>query len=65
MKKALFIITCSLMLVSCGGSADKETATDTIVSPEMQNIEQSSSEIKTKSEDLNQKADSILNNLNN
>jgi hypothetical protein len=64
MKKTLFFIACALVLASCGGSADKETKNDTIISPELQKIEQTSVENKNKSEELNKKADSILNNLN-
>ncbi len=64
MKKTMIIIVCAFLFASCGGGAGKESASDTIVSPEMQKIEQSSSDIKVKSEDLNKKADSILNNLN-
>jgi hypothetical protein len=64
MKKTLFFIACAIVLASCGGSADKETKTDTIISPEMQKVEQTSADNKARSEELNKKADSILNNLN-
>ncbi|MCK9612843.1 MAG: hypothetical protein PHR81_08080 [Bacteroidales bacterium] len=63
MKKFLMLLACAFMLTSCGGGATDEVQTDTIVSPEMQQIEKSSADIKTQSEDLNKKADSLLNNI--
>lgn len=64
MKKICLVIAGIVFLASCGGGKSGKTdETDTIVSPQMKEIQKSSDEVKTKSEDLNKKADSLLNNI--
>ncbi|HNX07929.1 MAG TPA: hypothetical protein PKL96_10125 [Bacteroidales bacterium] len=64
MKKLFFILVCGLMFSACGGSGDKDEATnDTVVSKELQEIQSSASDVNTEAEQLNEKADSLLNNI--
>ncbi len=63
MKKIFLIFACACMLSACGGGGSSETTNDTIISPELNEIQKSADEVKAKSEDLNKKADSLLNNI--
>ena len=63
MKKVFLIFACACLLSACGGGGSSETTNDTIISPELNEIQKSADEVKAKSEDLNQKADSLLNNI--
>jgi len=63
MKKIFLIFACACLLSACGGGGSSETTNDTIISPELNEIQKSADEVKAKSEDLNQKADSLLNNI--
>lgn len=63
MRKLIIFFACASLLASCGGGGSSEKTNDTIVSPQLQEVHKTSDEIKTKSEDLNKKADSLLNNI--
>lgn len=63
MKKAILLISGIAFLAACGGGKGDKKDNDTIVSPQMKEIQKSSDSIKTKSEDLNKKADSLLKNI--
>ena len=63
MKKTILALFIVSLLCSCGGGGSKESSNDTIVSPELQELQKSSEDTKTQSEELNQKADSLLNNI--
>jgi hypothetical protein len=67
MKKLLFILSAAvfLSLAGCGGStenASKDQA-DTVITPQVQQLEKSSQDVKSESEKVKMKADSILNNI--
>jgi uncharacterized protein YcfL len=65
MKKLFILIAAGLMFSACGGgggNADNKNDSVT-VSPELQQINKEAGDISTKSKELNQKADSILNNI--
>jgi hypothetical protein len=65
MKKLMILCSCALLLSACGGGGSSEGKSDSLqtVSPQMQEIHKSSGDVKTKSQELNQKADSLLNNI--
>lgn len=53
------------MLAACGGgSGNSENANDTIVSPELQEVAKTTDDLKQESQQLNEKADSLLNQIN-
>jgi|GEM_PF-1422879 outer membrane lipoprotein-sorting protein len=64
MKKLFILLVCGLMFSACGGSGDKNEATnDTVVSQELQEIQNSASDVNAEAEQLNEKADSLLKNI--
>ena len=66
MKKVFLIFAAAAMISACGGGSkgegQKADSTQT-VTPEMQNIHKSSVDNGNKADELNNKADSLLNNI--
>lgn len=63
MKKIFLIISCACMFSACGSNSKKEVVEDTIVSPQMKEIQKSADDVNAQADELNQKADSLLNNI--
>jgi len=64
MKKIFLILGILSLLTACGGGSGKtENNNDTIVSPELQEVNTTTYELKNESQQLNEKADSLLNQL--
>jgi peptidoglycan hydrolase CwlO-like protein len=63
MKKVFIIIACACMISACGSGVKTEATNDTIVSPELKEIQKSADDVNAKADELNQKADSLLNNI--
>ncbi len=65
MKKIFFILATAGLLAACsGGSGNSENANDTIVSPELQEVAKTTDDLKQESQQINEKADSLLNQIN-
>ena len=65
MKRIFLLLGTVCLLASCGGSGGTtENANDTIVSPELQEVAKTTDDLKQESQQLNEKADSLLNQLN-
>ncbi len=63
MRKIFFVFACACLLSSCGGGGKTESNNDTIVSPQLKEIQKSADDVNAKADELNQKADSLLNNI--
>ena len=64
MKKIFILIAATGLLCSCGSnSSNSKTDDKDSVSTEVKELQKSSDEINAKSNDLNKKADSLLNNI--
>ncbi|HNW89882.1 MAG TPA: hypothetical protein PKN48_09475 [Bacteroidales bacterium] len=63
MKKLFLIFACACMFSACGGGSSTEATNDTIVSPELKEIQKTADDVNAEAEQLNQKADSLLNNI--
>ena len=64
MKKAILLIAGIAFLAACGGGKNAENEIkDTLVTPQMKEIQKSSDSVKAKSDELNKKADSLLKNI--
>lgn len=65
MKKIFFILATTSLLAACsGGSGNSENTNDTIVSPELQEVAKTTDDLKQESQQINEKADSLLNQIN-
>jgi hypothetical protein len=63
MKKLFILFACACMFAACGGSGKTEATNDTIVTPELKEISSTVDTVSDKAAELNQKADSLLNNI--
>ncbi|HNW68827.1 MAG TPA: hypothetical protein PKI01_00365 [Bacteroidales bacterium] len=63
MKKVFIIFACACMFAACGGGSKTEATNDTIVTPELKELSSTVDTVSDKAVELNQKADSLLNNI--
>ncbi|HOY30288.1 MAG TPA: hypothetical protein PKW80_00270 [Bacteroidales bacterium] len=63
MKKIFVIAACVCMLAACGGGGESDATNDTIVSPELKEIQKTADDVNAQADQLNEKADSLLNNI--
>lgn len=63
MKKIAFLAAVTLLLAACSGSKENKEEASQIDSTLVQELDETSEQVITKSEELNQKADSLLNSL--
>lgn len=63
MKKFACLAVVTLLLAACSGSKENKEDVRPIDSTLVQELDETSEQVITKSEELNQKADSLLNSL--